>query len=163
MCPYFTNYIKGKQMFSVATVCERPATSHGRFVPSQLVYFANTTVYLKCDFAYIPVSDVNTTCDECGEWNPSVPNCTAGKEVYMMWQWSVCVLGSPVVMTLARLARGRGSTPRWGTIFFWIANGHFNPLWHLVANVISRLEMHEDMLSSWRGECDSDQCVSSIV
>ena len=48
-------------------------------------------------------------------------------------------------MTLARLARGQGSTPCWGTEFFWIANGHFDPLLHLVANVISELEMHEDM------------------
>ena len=33
----------------------------------------------------------------------------------------------------------------------------FDPLLHLVANVISELGMHEDMLSPWRGECDSDQ------
>ena len=69
-----------------------------------------------------------------------------------------CVLGSLVVMMLTQLARGQGSTPRWGTEFFQIAKGHFDPLLHLVANVISELEMHEDMLSPWRGECDSDQC-----
>ena len=34
-----------------------------------------------------------------------------------------------------------------------------DPLLHLVANVISKLKMHEDMLSPWRGECDSDQVV----
>ena len=45
------------------------------------------------------------------------------------------VLGSLVVMTLAWLVRGRGSTPCWGTEFFQIANGHFDPLLHLVANV----------------------------
>ena len=40
-------------------------------------------------------------------------------------------LGSLVVMTLTQLARGRGSTPRWGTEFFQIANGHFDPLLHV--------------------------------
>ena len=33
----------------------------------------------------------------------------------------------------------------------------FNLLLHLLASVISELKMHEDMLSLWRGECDSDQ------
>ena len=28
---------------------------------------------------------------------------------------------------------------------------------HLVVNVISKLGRHEDMLSPWRGECDSNQ------
>ena len=28
---------------------------------------------------------------------------------------------------------------------------------------ISELRTHEDMLSSWRGECDSDQCLGSLV
>ena len=42
--------------------------------------------------------------------------------------------------------------------FIWIASCHlFNLLLHLVASVISELKMHEDMLSLWRGECDSDQ------
>ena len=65
---------------------------------------------------------------------------------------------------LTQLVRGQGSTPHWGTEFFQIVNGHFNPLLHLVANVISELKMHEDMLSPWRGECNSDQCaLSSLV
>ena len=51
---------------------------------------------------------------------------------------------------LARIARGRSSTPCWGTEFFWVTNGHFDPLLHLVANV---------GLSPWRGESDSNQCV----
>ena len=46
-------------------------------------------------------------------------------------------------------------------IFFQIANCHlFDPLLHLVANVISKLEMHEDMFCPWEGggaECDCDQ------
>ena len=33
----------------------------------------------------------------------------------------------------------------------------FNLLLHLLASVISELKMHEDILSLWRGECDSDQ------
>ena len=49
-------------------------------------------------------------------------------------------------------------------IIFWITNGHlFDPLLHLVANAISELEMHEDMLSPWRGECDSDQCLGGLA
>ena len=67
-------------------------------------------------------------------------------------------------MMLAQLVRGRGSTPPWDTEFFQIVNGHFDPLLHLEANVISELEMYEDMLSPWRGECHSNQCVlSSLV
>ena len=33
---------------------------------------------------------------------------------------------------------------------------------HLVANVISEPKMHDDILSLWRGECDSNK-VSSVV
>ena len=33
-------------------------------------------------------------------------------------------------MMLARIARGRGSTPGLGTEFFRIANGHFDSLLH---------------------------------
>ena len=39
----------------------------------------------------------------------------------------------------------------------------FDPLLHLVANVISELETHEDILSPWQGECDSDQCLYCLV
>ena len=39
----------------------------------------------------------------------------------------------------------------------------FDPLLHLVVNVISKLKMHEDMFSPWRGECDSYQCLSSLA
>ena len=31
---------------------------------------------------------------------------------------------------------------------------------HLVASVISEPELHENMIFPWRGECDSDQCLS---
>ena len=71
-----------------------------------------------------------------------------------------CVLSSLLVMTLAWIARGQGSIPQWGPEFFGIANCHlFDSLLHLVANVISKLETHEDILSPWRGQCDSDQCI----
>ena len=39
----------------------------------------------------------------------------------------------------------------------------FYSLLHLVANVISELEEHEDMLSPWKGECNSDQCLSGLA
>ena len=29
--------------------------------------------------------------------------------------------------------------------------------------MISKLEMHEDILSPWRGKCDSNQCPGSLV
>ena len=49
--------------------------------------------------------------------------------------------------------------------FFQIANGHFfDPLLHLVTIVVSQLKMHEDMLSPWWGECDSDQvCLRGLA
>ena len=34
----------------------------------------------------------------------------------------------------------------------------FDPLLHLVADVISKLETHEDILYFWRCECYSDEC-----
>ena len=51
-----------------------------------------------------------------------------------------------MVVTLVRIARDWGSIFHWGTEFFWIANCHlFVPLLHQVPNVVSELEMHEDM------------------
>ena len=56
-----------------------------------------------------------------------------------------------MAMILAQIAkRLEFNPPLWYRIF-WIANHHvFDPLLPLVANVISKLETHEDMLSSWR-------------
>ena len=46
--------------------------------------------------------------------------------------------------------------------FFFRLCQLFDPLLHLVANVISKLNMYKDMLSSWRGECDRDQCLAVL-
>ena len=73
------------------------------------------------------------------------------------------VLGGLAVMMHTWMMRAWGSIPHWGIEYFQITNHHlFDPLLHLVANVISELEMHEDILSSCRGECDSYQ-VSLLV
>ena len=71
-------------MLFVATYCEEPTTSHGNFTPSLSRYRAGTIVHLTCDLGYEPISDVSTTCQECMIWDPSVPNCTLGKEVYVI-------------------------------------------------------------------------------
>ena len=66
---------------------------------------------------------------------------------------AINVLSGLVVMTL------KVQSPIEVQNFFQITNCHlFHPLLHLVANVISELEMHEDMLYPWRGKCDSNQC-----
>ena len=39
----------------------------------------------------------------------------------------------------------------------------FYPLLRLVSNMISELEEHEDTLSPWKRECDSDQCLSGLA
>ena len=52
------------------------------------------------------------------------------------------------VTMLARIARDHGLIPHSGTEFFGLCH-IFHPLLHLVANVISKLKMHEDMLSPW--------------
>ena len=67
----------------------------------------------------------------------------------MIILWDICAtaisfLGGLVVMMLSQTLRDQGSIPHWGTEFFRIANRHlFDPLLHLVANLISELEMHE--------------------
>ena len=40
----------------------------------------------------------------------------------------------------------------------WDCVTYFDSLLHLVASVISKLEMQEDMFSPWRSECNSNQC-----
>ena len=69
---------------------------------------------------------------------------------------AISVLGDLVVMTLTQIVRNQGLVTCLGTEFFRSCH-LFNPLLHLVANMISELEIHEDMLSPWRGECDYEQ------
>ena len=49
------------------------------------------------------------------------------------------------------------------TIIFYENKNLSDPLLHLVANVISKFEMHEDMLSPWMGEYDSDRCLGGVT
>ena len=66
-------------------------------------------------------------------------------------------------MMFTQVVRDQVSIHHCVTEFFQITYHHlFDPLLHLVANVISELEMHEDILSPWRGECGRDQ-VSLVV
>ena len=70
--------------------------------------------------------------------------CYLRRQRLKMWQWSGVV--GLVVVTLARNGGDWGLRHR-------ICSSHwFNALLHLVANVISKLEKHEGMLSSlqWR-------------
>ena len=69
-------------------------------------------------------------------------------------------------MMLDGIARGWGSTPAEAQNFLGLLMvaysthcyiGGNGPLLHLVANVMSKLKIHQDMLSPWRGECDSYQ------
>ena len=47
-------------------------------------YRAGTIINLECDLGYKPVSGLKTTCQKSGVWDPSVPNCTVGKELYVI-------------------------------------------------------------------------------
>ena len=62
--------------------------------------------------------------------------------------------GGLAVITLTWIVRDQGL----GDAHNFSDNCHlFNLLLYLVANVISELNIHEDMLFPWKGECDSDQ------
>ena len=47
-------------------------------------YRAGTIINLECDLGYKPVSGLKTTCQKSGVWDPSVPNYTVGKELYVI-------------------------------------------------------------------------------
>ena len=54
---------------------------------------------------------------------------------------AISVLGGLAVVILTQIVRDRGSISQWGTEFFQIVDHHlFDPLLHLVANVISELK-----------------------
>ena len=66
---------------------------------------------------------------------------------------AISVLSGLVVMMLTEIMKDQGSIPCCGTEYSWITNHRlFDTLLHLVSNVISELEIHEDMFSPWRGE-----------
>ena len=65
-------------------------------------------------------------------------------------------------MMLTQLARGQVRFDVEGQNFFRLCH-LIDPLLHLAANVVSKLETHEDILSPWRGECDSDECLGSLT
>ena len=81
---------------------------------------------------------------------------TSGWFVISKLVWQRVSLECLALMTLAQIARDRGSIPRRGTDFFQITNCHlFHPLFHLAANVISEVEMYEDMCLRWSSSYDA--------
>ena len=86
-------------------------------------------------------------------------NCN---KIIFIWQRSGVLSGPASFGTPWDNERPRFN-PHWGTEFFQIANCHlFDAVLYLVANVFSKLQAHEDIRSSCRGECDSKQ-VSLVI
>ena len=75
---------------------------------------------------------------------------------------AISVLGGLAVMMLAQIARDQGLIPHSGTEFLGLCH-LFHLLLHLVANVISKLKMHEDILSPWWVKVTAISVLSDIA